>query len=224
MEARPTIRAADPQHLPAVARLLAGALGFCPADAVPAWLMRTTDECGGITLVATAGETVVGALHSLAGRDADGSFLFTCGLAVAASHRGRRLGRELKLEQGRRARAAGFSSIRWTADPVNGPALRLYLTGLGARLVRYRPGLHDGLRADPGHRQDDVDLVWALAPVPRLHAGGARRVALPWARATGAERERVRAEMSHLLAEGYVGADVELDRDARRCSVVFMQR
>jgi ribosomal protein S18 acetylase RimI-like enzyme len=217
---RMTIEPARREHLPDAAALLASGLGFAPADAVPAWLMRTTDECGGLTLVALADGRVVGALHSIAGCDADERYLFTCGLVVAATHRGRRLGLALTHEQRRRARLAGCRSIRWTADPVNGRALRLYLGGLGARLVRYRPGLHDGLRAGLGHPQDDVDVLWPIVDPPPPTAGVVE-VELPWSRPTPADRDRVRERMVALLDGGHVGVDVRLDRRARRCWIAF---
>jgi predicted GNAT superfamily acetyltransferase len=216
-----SIRIARPGDLAAAADLLAGSLGFTARDAVPAWFMRTTDECGGLTLVATAGDTVIGVSYALPGRGPDGAFLLSCGLAVAPEHRGRRLGRELKLAQRRRATALGYRSIHWTADPVNGRALRLYLSGLGAHLTGYRAGLHDGLRADPGHSQDDVEIVWHLAGSPPLQKREVRHVELPW---SASQRGRVRREMSALLDDGHVGFAVELDREARRCRVCFARR
>lgn len=230
-----TIEPARREHLPAAAALLAAGLGFAPADAVPAWLMRTTDDCGGVTLVAVEDGQVVGALHSIPGHDGDERYLFTCGLVVAATHRGRHLGLALTGEQRRRARLAGCRTIRWTADPVNGRALRLYLSGLGARLVGYRAGLHDGLRAGPGHPQDDVDLVWPVADPPPPTAGnlvdaqrqrpraerGAAEVELPWSQPSAADRHRVRERMTALLDGGRVGVDVRLDWHARRCWIVF---
>jgi ribosomal protein S18 acetylase RimI-like enzyme len=219
---RPTIEPARREHLPAAAALLASGLGFAPADAVPAWLMRTADDCGGVTLVAVADGQVVGALHSIAGFDADERYLFTCGLVVAAAYRGRRVGLALTHEQRRRARGAGCRSIRWTADPVNGRALRLYLSGLGARLVGYRPGLHEGLRAAPGHPQDDVDLLWRLDdPRPPTARTDGVEIELPWSRPTPVDRDRVRERMTALLDAGHVGVDVRLDRGARRCWIVF---
>jgi predicted GNAT superfamily acetyltransferase len=207
------IRRARVEDLPAAAALLAAALGFAPVDAVPAWLMRTTDECGGVTLVVVRGGAVIGALHSIAGCGG----LFVCGLAFAAPHRGRRLALAMLREL---ARSGGAETIRWTADPVNGRALRVYLSGAGARLERYRAGLHDGLRADPGHPQDDVDVVWRPAGAPPL-GPDARAVVLPWSRPGLADRARVREEMSALLADGFAGAEVDVDPAARRCAVIF---
>ena len=126
------IRRAQSGDLPEAARLLAAGLGFTAADAVPAWLMRTTDECGGLTLVAASGTTIVGVSYAVPARAGDTAFLFSCGLAVVPEQRGRRLGLQLKLAQRREAIAAGYSTIRWTTDPVNGRALRVYLSGLGA--------------------------------------------------------------------------------------------
>jgi predicted GNAT superfamily acetyltransferase len=216
----PTIRLAHPGDLPAAARLLARTLRFTDADAIPAWLMQTTDDCGGITLVAAAGAQIVGASHAFPAR---GDVLFSCGLAVAPEHRGRRLGVALKRAQRREALALGYRRIRWTTDPLNGRALRVYLSELGARVVGYRAGLHDGLRAAPGHPQDDVDVVWDLAGCAPVDPIAVRAVELPWTPGPDelAERLRVRTEMSALLADGYVGAGVELEPEARRCRVTF---
>jgi predicted GNAT superfamily acetyltransferase len=208
-----TIRPAHRRELPDAARLLAENLRFDAADSVPPWFMRTTDECGGLTLVAVAGDAVVGALYAIPAR----RFLFTAGLAVAPAARGCGIGRELMYAQRRWAAANGHETIRWTADPVHGPALRLYLSRLGALITAYRPGLHDGLRADPGHPLDDVDVEWRLNGRPRL--ADDRPVQIPWPNASAAQRRRVRDEMSALLAHGYVGCAVELD--GGRCAVRF---
>jgi predicted GNAT superfamily acetyltransferase len=221
VQRRLAIRTARPEDLPAAAALLARGLGFAEPDAVPAWLMRTTDECGGVTLVAASDHAVEGVSYAFPARDGTTPFLFSCGLAVAPEHRGRRLGLELKREQRRRAIALGYTNIRWTTDPTNGRALRLYLSGLGALVTGYRASLHDGLRADPGHPQDDLEIVWNLDEAPRLDRHDVRRVELPWSSAGRGDRDRVRAEMSALLTNGYVGSGVHLDRDAHRCLVSF---
>jgi predicted GNAT superfamily acetyltransferase len=183
--------------------------------------MRTTDECGGLTLVAVADAGPVGASYAVPARHDGEPSLFSCGLAVAPEHRGRRLGLELKLAQRREAIALGYTKIRWTTDPANGRALRVYLSGLGALITGYRRGLHDGLRADPGHPQDDLEIVWDLVEAPRLQWNGARRIELPWASAGPADRDRLRAEMSALLDDGYAGSAVSVDRKAKTCHVAF---
>jgi predicted GNAT superfamily acetyltransferase len=216
-----TIRRARPDDLPAAAALLRRSLRFTAADAVPAWLRRTTDDCGGLTLVAAADGSVVGVSYAFAGCADGTTFLFSCGLAVASEYRGRRLGLQLKLAQRREAIALGYSAIRWTTDPVNGRALRLYLSGLGALVTACHSGLHDGLRADPGHPQDDLEVVWDLAGEPRVDRMDLRFVDVPWSSPDASDRDRVREEMSALLSDGFVGSAVQLDPSARRCQVAF---
>jgi predicted GNAT superfamily acetyltransferase len=204
----PAIRLAQPADLPAAAALLAKTLGFMDRDAIPAWLMRTTDECGGLTLVADCAGAVVGASYAFPASD---GVLFSCGLAVAPAHRGHGLGAALKAAQRREAIALGYSCVRWTTDPLNGRALRLYLSHLGALITGYRPGFHD----------DDVEIVWQLANGPAVDRGAVPSVELPWSEGGVADRRRVHAEMSVLLADGYVGCGVALDPRARRCHVEF---
>lgn len=215
------IRRARRDDLPEAASLLARTLHFAPCDAIPAWLMRTTDDCGGVTLVAEDEGAVVGVSYALPTGD---HALFSCGLAVAPTHRGRRVGAALKAAQRREAIALGCSRILWTTDPLNGRALRVYLSGLGAVIVGYRAGLHDGLRADPGHPQDDLEIEWHLVDPPALDRRAVRSVELPWSDRGLEERRRVRAEMSALLADGNLGCDVAVDPVARRCHVEFARR
>jgi predicted GNAT superfamily acetyltransferase len=194
------IRAPRRAELREGAGLLAAALGFAERDAIPAWLMAVTDGCGGMTLVAVDGDRVAGVSHAFPDLSGERAGLYSCGLAVRPEYRRLGLARSLKLEQRRRARRAGYTWIRWTADPRNAAALSLYLPGLGARLVAYHAGLHDGLRAPTG-APDDVEIVWPLT-AHSAPDGDTRWVAL-------GELDRVRAGMRALLADGYVGVDVD---------------
>ena len=197
------------EELPAVARLLGTTLGFEPADAVPAWLMLTAADCGGLVLVARHGGEVVGASFAIAAvRDGEPQ-LFSCGLAVAPSLRRRGVGRALKLAQRQRALARGIDVIRWTADPLNGPGLRLYLSGLGARLTAYRAELYDGLRAGDGVPQDDVEIEWRLADGPVRPAADRRVVEVPGSGDPLVRRLRVREAMVGALADGEIGVGAE---------------
>lgn len=208
MSGRVEIAVANGPQLAAGARLLADCLGFEAADGVPAWLMRTTDECGGLTLVAVADGRVAGISYAVPSFDgvAAGRAWFSCGLAVAPAMRRRGIAYALKLEQRRRGVAAGVQVIRWTADARNVAALRLYLCGLGARLVGYRPGRHRGLRA-PGAADDDVDIEWRLDRQP---ATGSARTAVPIARDGGdAARAAYRDALRAALDMGLVGVAVD---------------
>ena len=134
------------------AELLAASLGFAAADAVPAWLMQVVaEDAGGVALAAADGDELAGFSFALPALDGAEPFLCSCGLAVAPAFRGRGVGRALKLAQRRAALDRGFELIRWTADPLNGPGLRLYLSRLGARLVAYRAGLFDAVRPGAAH-------------------------------------------------------------------------
>ena len=210
-DGRQVIAIAEPtrEELPAAARLLGTVLGFDPADAVPAWLMLTANGCGGLTLVARHDEEVVGASFAIAAvRDGE-PCLFSCGLAVAPPLRRRGLARALKLEQRRRALRRGIEVIRWTADPLNGPGLRLYLSVLGARLTAYHAGLYEGLRAGDGVPPDDVEIEWRLAAGPVRPAANGRVVALPVDGDRLGRRLRVRAAMTAALDAGQVGVAAE---------------
>ena len=190
--------------------LLAEIIGFAPRDAIPAWLTLTTDEAGGLTLVAVEKGEVVGASYAIAAREGRQHSWFSCGLAVAPRARRHGLARALKLEQRDRARAAGITRIRWTADALNAPALRLYLSELGARLVDHRPGQHAGLRA-PGLPDDDVDVVWDIdGSAPCV---GPPCVAIPLPpRGDAATRRRLAGALHDALARGLVGIAVEPER------------
>jgi predicted GNAT superfamily acetyltransferase len=196
-------------ELPAAARLLGTTLGFEPADAVPAWLMLTAADCGGLVLVARHDAEVVGASFAIAALRDGVPYLFSCGLAVAPPLRRRGVARALKLEQRRRALRRGIETIRWTADPLNGPGLRLYLSVLGARLTAYHTELYDGLRASDGVPQDDVEIEWRLTVGPVRGAASGSVVELPAAGDRLDRRLRVRAAMMAALGGGEVGVAAE---------------
>lgn len=208
------------------AALLAASLRFADCDAVPAWLMQTAVELGGLALGAFAARRLVGFSFALPwGTDA----LFSCGLAVDPACRGVGIGRRLKLAQRDRALADGRARIRWTADPLAAPALALYLTGLGARLTEYRPELYAATRPEPVP-PDDVVIDWPLEPEANEPSGSAERVEVPSDRrmlddvALRSWRLRVREGMCAALDAGAVGTGVRVDRAAGRAWVQFEQR
>jgi predicted GNAT superfamily acetyltransferase len=215
--------AAGPELIAGCA-LLAQALEFDERDMLPPWLVQTAAACGGLALGAFAGGRLVGFSFALATADGE---LFSCGLAVASDWRGRGVGRRLKLAQREHALAQGCETIRWTADPLSAPALALYLSGLGARLTAYAPGLYAAVRPAPV-APDDVAIEWRLrgAPAP---GGPVARVEIPAdrGRLDHAEvarwRERTRESMTRALAAGAIGTGVVHDRERGRAWVQFSE-
>jgi predicted GNAT superfamily acetyltransferase len=201
------IRDARGAELVAGLELLRASLGFNAADGIPAWLALTTTEAGGLALGAYAGRELIGFSYAVPALRPVGPHLFSCGLAVAPARRGQGVGRRLKLAQRDRARALGIDRIRWTADPLAAPALTLYLSGLRARLVGYRAGMYDAVRATSN---DDVEIDWHVREPPDARPIDAL-VEIPFDPScrSPAWRSSVRRQMSSLLREGLVGIDVE---------------
>jgi predicted GNAT superfamily acetyltransferase len=205
--------------------LLARSLEFSDRDALPPWLVQTSAASGGLALGAFDGGRLVGFSFALPGA---GGELFSCGLAVDPAHRGRGVGRRLKLAQRERALARGATAIRWTADPLSAPALALYLGELRARLVAYEAELYAEVRPSPVP-PDDVVIEWPLSePAPEPGRPSAR-VEIPLDRRALAESELshwrlgVRRAMSEALAGGGVGTDVAVDRAGGRAWVLFRE-
>jgi predicted GNAT superfamily acetyltransferase len=242
------IRDAAGAELIAGGDLLAASLRFSERDAIPAWLMQTTVDCGGVALGAFRDGVLGGFSYALPCGDWE---LFSCGLAVAPEWRGLGIGRRLKLAQRDRARRDGRSRIRWTADPLSAHALGLYLAGLGARLTGYAEELYAAVRPSPVPA-DDVVIDWRVTRAAQ--AGGcpgreraarhgqpdaeqqglirgrgpaAARVEVPFDHSVLGGREllewrlRVRRAMCGALESGAIGTGVAIDRAARRAWVLF---
>jgi predicted GNAT superfamily acetyltransferase len=128
--------------------------------------MHTTDRFGGLTLGAFANGRLVGYSYALPGFDGR-PFLLSCGLVVAPGFESRGIGLSLKLAQARHARRAGYELARWTTNALASRPLHLYLSKLGARLVRYHAGMYAGVQATAF--PDEVEIEWDLR-----HAGPSR--------------------------------------------------
>lgn len=216
------IRDAAGPELSAGSRLLAGCLGFGPRDAIPPWLIHDLQLAGGPALGAFVAGELAGFSLAVPARGESGPYLFSCGLAVAPSVRGRGIGLRLKAEQGERARERGYRVIRWGADPLNVAGLRLYLDRLGARVVGYDAEPYAGIRDDGPVAHDDVQIEWVLdgeRPAGRV-AGWVELTATNGGDAT-ALRLSVREAMRQQLEAGAVGVGVGVDHAAARAWMRF---
>jgi predicted GNAT superfamily acetyltransferase len=217
------IRSASGAELAAGASLLASSLRFGESDAIPAWLMQTTVECGALALGAFLDDVLGGFSYAIP----DGErALFSCGLAVLPEWRGQGVGRRLKLAQREHALRQGRTHIRWTADPLAAAPLTLYLLRLGAQLTAYRAELYAATRPATVP-PDDVVIDWPLDGGVRAGRRSAQRVEVPFDHSALGDEEllrwrlRVRRAMSLALDAGAVGTGVAVDRGTRRCWVLF---
>ena len=119
--------------------------------------MRTAHECGGIVIGAFERDDLVGFVYSMLGITRWGQLKqASVLLGVLPDHRGRGIGRRLKLAQRDAARDQGIGLITWTFDPLIAVNAELNVAKLGAGsndyLVNYygadAGGLNAGLPTD----------------------------------------------------------------------------
>jgi len=157
------IRPVERGELRTCEAIMGEVFSFDDIDVIPAWQMYSSSRHGGIVLGAFIDERLVG--FSFAYPAYDGHpYLFSSGLFVLAEYESRGIGYQLKVEQGRQARARGHREIVWTVEPLNSKAIRLYMK-LGATLVEYEREMYEELNlggVDAGVVADEVVVRWML--------------------------------------------------------------
>ncbi len=157
-------------------------------DVIPLHVLVTVQKYGGLVLGAfTPDGSMVAYLLGFLGWHPDGSGqLKHCShqLGVLPEHRGRGLGRRMKLAQRDEIMKQGLDLITWTYDPLEGPNARLNIARLGATCSTYLREpygeMDDAL--NKGVPADRFEVTWWLASdrvVRRLAASGARCHTLP---------------------------------------------
>ena len=140
--------------------------GFDDVEVVPLHVLLTAARHGGLLLGAYDGTRLVGFSFGYRGVDVDGTpVLCSHLLAVAPTHRGRGVGRDLKWAQRSAAMEHGLPRIVWTFDPLEHGNARLNLDRLGGATNRYVPDLYGELRDElnAGLPTDRLEIVWELA-------------------------------------------------------------
>jgi predicted GNAT superfamily acetyltransferase len=131
---------------------------------VPVATMAAAQKMGGLVLGAFRGATLVGFAFAFLGRLPDGSLSLHSQLAaVDPDLQGSGIGRLLKAEQRRRARALGLAQVSWTFDPLQAANAAFNLGVLGAIGRAYEPDLY-GARSDAlnaGLATDRLLAVWS---------------------------------------------------------------
>lgn len=143
---------------------------------IPLLDLLTAQENGGIVLGAFAeNREMVGFVYSFPGLTQEGQ-LKQCSviLCVHPDHRGRGLGRELKLAQRAAALRQGIDLVTWTFDPLLALNATLNIRRLGGVAREYRVNLYDsGQGLNAGLDTDRLVVEWWLRRRPRLEARSA---------------------------------------------------
>lgn len=136
---------------------------------VPTSLMKVAQRTGGVASGAfDPGGSLLGFVFGLAGLRDGEPIHWSDILAVHPHHRGRGLGRALKLHQRARVLELGVRRMYWTADPLEAGNAHLNLNRLGARAVEYQRNFY-GDSDSPLHTGLGTDrfvLSWALDREP----------------------------------------------------------
>lgn len=134
-------------------------------DVVPAHVMLTAQNNGGVLIGAFLRDELVGILFGFLGIHRDGRFKHCSHLmGVAARARGRGVGRLLKLEQREIVIGQGIDLITWTHDPLEAPNASLNYGVLGAISRRYIRNLYGDMADDlnQGLPSDRLEAEWHL--------------------------------------------------------------
>jgi chorismate synthase len=140
--------------------VMAETWGYQDDDVVPVPTLIATNHAGGLVAGAFLEGELVGFCYAFPGHQ-DGEFLLYSQMtAVHPDHRGRGLGRAIKLYQREWARDQGFRRIRWTFDPLMAANARFNLHLLGATAVRYYVDFY-GRSSSPLHGTLPTDRLLA---------------------------------------------------------------
>jgi predicted GNAT superfamily acetyltransferase len=162
---------------------------------------------GGQVIGAFDGDTMVGFTLGLVGLRDNASYIHSHMTGVIASHRDRRIGRQLKLFQREEALSRNIRRVEWTFDPLETRNAHFNFNRLGAISRRLIPNFY-GLTSSPLHRDLPTDRLlaeWQLdSPrtiaainelVPASVAGSAATINLP------SELEHVKSQNPDRIAQ-----------------------
>ena len=168
-----------------------------------------------------AGDLLVGAVYGFPSREA--GVLHSHYMAVDPAHRRSGLGVALKQRQRDWCLASGYTTMRWTYDPLQMPNAHLNLRVLGAVGVRYHEDHYGRMGGLNGMLPSDrVTVQWSLAgerPTWQQHrrvdvlAATAEDIAASTDAALVA-RLQLRADLQTAMQEGWELVDI--DREARQ--------
>ena len=136
------------------------------SECVPAGLLMVGQKMGGLTAGAFDGRgRMVGMVFGLTGLWNGKPSHWSHMMAVAPSHRGQGLGRQLKAFQRSFLLAQGIHTVRWTYDPLETVNAHLNMNVLGALPIEYLRDVYGSGETSSLHRGIGTDrfvLLWRL--------------------------------------------------------------
>jgi len=132
--------------------------GDTELDTEPTVTFVIAHHTGGQILGAFDGDNLIGFTKAYVGLRDHTPYLHSHMAAVLASHRDRRVGRQLKLFQREDALRRGIRLIEWTFDPLETKNAHFNINRLGAISRRYIPNFY-GITTSPLHRGMPTDRL-----------------------------------------------------------------
>ena len=149
-----------PEEFRSAEELQRAALGEDAALAVPASVLRTMQDTGGLVLGAFADIYLAGVAVASLGWDGTTLYQHAHGLAVRPEYQNHRVGRRLAAYLRDEVLALGVAEVRGSFDPLSSRAAYVGVHGLGARPASYRTNVF-GRRGEEGATDPETDrLLW----------------------------------------------------------------
>ncbi len=135
------------------------------SERVPVAILQVTDRLGGVVMGAfDPDDRMVGFVFGLTGMEEGRPVHWSDMLAVLPEHRGRGIGRRLKLAQRERLMELGVERVYWTFDPLEARNAHLNLVRLGGWSTEYVEAMY-GTSDSPLHSDIGTDrlvITWEL--------------------------------------------------------------
>lgn len=147
--------------------------GMSPRDAAPSYLMHAAVHNGSVAFGAFDGDRMVGMNFAMPARRGGDGFLWSHITGVLPGYQGRGVGLELKRAQREWALAQGYTTIRWTFDPLQRGNAHFNFGVLGALapvtsnvyLVNHYGDMDDAINA--GMPSDRIEASWHIREAAR---------------------------------------------------------
>lgn len=157
----------DPADMPRIVDLEILIWGTQERDTFPASMLSLAAMNGGQVFIAEAEDSLVGFCFCLPARRNGELVLWSYIAGVHPNYQGQGIGEKLKLMQREWAAESGYSSVRWTFDPLQTRNAGFNLNRLGVVVRTYHENLYgqmtDAINTLP-LPSDRLEAIWLTQP------------------------------------------------------------